>query len=139
MVIFEDNVASSAEVANKQKWAETVINSGVRNTFNFAGPVIKDGKKLSSFSTSMPDRANTRPKGLQLICQINENNFVLFTATNETRNTAINKFLSVGCKTATNLDCGGSVALFYKSKNSTTFTKVVGGGRALPAAGYFNE
>ena len=140
MLIFEDNVASSqSEIEAKQKWAQTVINSGIRNTFNFAGPVIQNGKVLSSFSHSMPDSANTRPKGLQLICQINENNYVLFTATNETRKTAINKLLSIGCKTATNLDGGGSVALFYKRKNSTEFTKVVGGGRALPAAGYFNE
>ncbi len=140
MVIFEDNMASSsAEIEAKQKWSQTVINSGVRNTFNFAGPVIKDGKRLSSFSSSMPDRSNNSYKGLTMICQINENNYVLFTSTHERRNTAIDKFLSLGCKTATNLDGGGSVALFYKSKNSRTFTKVVGGGRALPAAGYFNE
>jgi len=140
MVIFEDNVASSSsEIEAKQKWSQIVINSGIRNTFNFAGPVIKDGKKLSNFSSSMPDRSNNSYKGLTMICQINENNYVLFTSTNERRNTAIDKFLSLGCKTATNLDGGGSVALFYKSKNSQTFTKVVGGGRSLPAAGYFNE
>ena len=140
MVIFEDNVAkNSDEINKKQTWANGVISSGIRNTFNFAGPVILNGKKLTSFSKSMPDPNNTKPKGLQMLCQINENNFVLFVAKNETRNTAINKFLSLGCQTATNLDGGGSVALFYKSKNGSRFTKVVGGGRELPAAGYFSE
>ena len=140
MVIFEDNVASTdAEISNKQMWSQTVINSGIRNTFSFAGPVILNGQKLTSFSKSMPDNTNTTKKGLQLICQIDDNNFALFTAKSETRNTAINVFLSMGCKTATNLDGGGSVALFYKEKNRQTFTTVLGGGRELPEAGYFTE
>lgn len=140
MVIFEDNVASTTEeIAQKQKWAQTVINSGIRNTFSFAGPVIQNGQKLTSFSSSMPDSSNNTPKGLQLICQINENNFALFTAKNVARNTAINAFLSMGCQTATNLDGGGSTSLFYKAKNEDKFTTVVGGGRELPEAGYFTE
>lgn len=140
MVIFEDNVATSAsEIANKQVWAKEVINSGIRNTFNFAGPVIQNGQKLTSFSHSMPNYTNDITKGLQMICQINENNFVLFTSHSETRNNAINKFLELGCKTATNFDGGGSVALLYKSKNSTEITGVIGGGRELPETGYFTE
>ena len=140
MVIFEDNVASGAsEIASKQVWAKEVINSGIRNTFNFAGPVIQNGQKLTSFSHSMPNYSNDTAKGLQVICQIDENNFVLFTSHSDTRNTAINKFLELGCKTATNFDGGGSVALLYKSKNSTEITGVTGGSRALPEAGYFTE
>ncbi len=140
MVIFEDNPATNQDSINKKKeWSKTVINSGIRNTFTFAGPIILNGKKLTSFSTSMPDSSNSSPKGLQLMCQINDNNFALFTATSQKRSVAIDVFLSLGCKTAMNLDGGGSVALFYKEKNSQEFKNVLGGARALPEAGYFTE
>lgn len=140
MVVFEDNVASSnTEISNKQAWAQTVINSGIRNTFTFADPVIMNYQKVTSFSNSMPDKSNNSKLGLQLICQIDDNNFALFTAKSETRNTAINAFLSMGCKTAINLDGGGSIALVYKDKNSLSFTTVIGGARQLPEAGYFTE
>ena len=140
MVIFEDNVASTAEeINNKKTWSQTVINSGIRNTFSFAGPVILNGKKLTSYSKSMPDYKNTTAKKLQLICQINDNNFALFTSSNENRKVAIDLFESMGCKTAFNFDGGGSIALMYKPRNSQTFTTVVGGGRELPEAGYFTE
>ena len=140
MVIFEDNPASNTSaIANKKKWSETVINSGIRNTFNFAGPVILNGKKLSSFSSSMPNSTNNQPLRLQLICQINDNNFVVFTSSPVKRSVAINKFAALGCKTAVNLDGGGSIALLYKSKNSKSFKTVIGGARAIAEAGYFTE
>ena len=140
MVIFKDSPATNQEsIKKKKEWSKTVINSGIRNTFTFAGPVILNGKKLTSFSTSMPDNQNKTPKGLQLICQIDENNYALFTSTNSLRTTAINLFEKIGCKTATNLDGGGSVALFYKEKNSQKFTIVLGNKRAMPEAGYFTE
>ena len=140
MVIFEDNVASTTtEINNKKVWSQTVINSGIRNTFSFAGPVIQNGRKLTTFSESMPDPKNTNPKKLQLICQINDNNFALFTSANENRKVAIDLFASMGCKTAFNFDGGGSIALMYKPKNSTQFTTVIGGARELPEAGYFTE
>ncbi len=140
MVVFEDNnTSSSYGVTEKQKWAQSVIDSGIRNTYSFAGPVILNGQKLTSFSSSMPDAKNETVKGLQLICQINENNYALFTSKGETRNNAINVFLGLGCKTAVNLDGGGSTSLLYKDKNSTEFQTVVGGARQLPEVGYFVE
>ena len=140
MVIYEDNVATTpAEINAKREWSNLVINSGIRNTFNFAGPVILNGKVVDKFSNSMPDPSNTTSKGLQLICQINENNFVLYTSGSSTRKYAINKLLELGCQTATNLDGGGSVALLHKSKNASSFTTIIGGGRELPATAYFTE
>ena len=140
MVVFEDNVANGTDAINKKKaWSQTVINSGIRNTLSFAGPVILNGIKLTSFSSSMPNSANNAYKGLQLICQIDENNYALFTASSERRNVAIDKFLEIGCTTAVNLDGGGSVTLYYKSKNSTGFTRILGGIRALPETAYFTE
>lgn len=140
MVVFEDNVASSqAEIDNKKIWAESVINSGIRNTFTFAGPVIANGQRLTEFSSSMPDNSNTGKKGLQLICQINNNNFALFSSKSATRNTAIDVFASIGCQDAVNLDGGGSVALFYKDKNSSEFNPIIGGTRQMPEVGYFQE
>lgn len=135
LLVFEDK--KSNNVSEKQAWAQSVINSGIRNTFTFAAPVILNGQR-TTITTSMPG-AYADKKGLQMICQINENNFLLFTSKNETRNNAINEFLKMGCQTAMNLDGGGSVALFYKEKNTDNFTGVLGGGRSLPEVGYFTE
>ncbi|MBQ8892593.1 MAG: DUF5011 domain-containing protein [Bacilli bacterium] len=140
MVVYEDKKMKETSVNEKKAWSTQVINSGIRNTYTFAAPVILDGKKTNytNKNSRMPG-SNSDKKGLQMICQINENNFVLFTTKNETRNTAINKFLELGCKTAVNLDGGGSVALVYKTKGSTEIKTVIGNGRALPEVGYFSE
>jgi hypothetical protein len=135
LLVFEDK--KSTDSNEKKAWSETVINSGIRNTFTFSAPLIENGQR-TNITTSMPGGFNDK-KGLQIICQINDNNFLLFTSQNEARNTAINEFLKLGCKTAMNLDGGGSVALFYKDKNSNDFTRVIGGGRSLPEVGYFTE
>ena len=138
MVVFEDKKTSSTYNTDaKKKWANEVINSGIKNTYTFAAPVIKNGK-VTNTTTSMPG-SNSSKKGLQMLCQINDNNFVLFTSSNETRNTAISKFLSLGCQTAVNLDGGGSIALIYKEKNSNTIKTVIGNNRKLTEVGYFSE
>ncbi len=140
MVLFDDKKTNTkAEIEYKKNWSEEVINSGIRNTFNFAGPVIINGQKVNEFSKSMPDYTNKVVKKIQLICQVNENNFILFTSNNVTREKAIDVYLSLGCQTATNLDGGGSIALLYKSKNSNEFKTIIGGGRPLPETGYFTE
>lgn len=138
MLVFTDlKTETSNEINNKKVWANSVINSGIRNTFTFAAPIILNGKK-TGITTSMPGGYNDS-KGLQMICQINDNNFLLFTSTNATRNSGITEFLNHGCQTAMNLDGGGSVGLLYKAKGTNEITKVVGGGRALPEVGYFTE
>ncbi len=140
MLIFEDKKTNSNySVASKQIWAQDVINSGIRNTFSFAGPVILNGQRLTSFSPSMPDQSNNSVKKLQLICQINDNNFAIFTSKEEIRKKAIDVFESIGCQTATNLDGGGSTTLLYKEKNSNEFKTIIGGGREMPEVGYFVE
>ena len=122
------------------KWADKVIASGIRNTYTFAAPIILDGKRAprkSSYSR-MPG-SNFIELDLQLFCQINDNNFVLFTAHNETRENGIYTLLNLGCKTAVNLEGGGSIALLFKSKNSTEIQTLIGNSRRLPEVGYISE
>ena len=140
MVVYEDIKMRETNVNDKKNWAEMVINSGIRNTYTFASPVILKGQKTNytNKNSRMPG-SNDSKKGLQLICQINDNNFVLFTSSGEKRNTAINLFMKLGCQTAVNLDGGGSIALLYKSSSSNEIETIVGNGRALPEAGYFRE
>ena len=86
----------------------------------------------------MPE-TNDSKKGLQLLCQINDNNFVLFTANSSTRDKGISVFLNLGCQTAVNLDGGGSVALLYKSRASSSIDTIMGNGRNLSEVAYFSE
>ena len=140
MVVFVDKKMKETNKTEKKAWSESVINSGIRNTYTFAAPVILDGQKTNynNHNSRMPGD-NEGKKGLQMLCQINNNNFVLFTSSNESRNTGINIFYDLGCQTAVNLDGGGSVALLFKSSNSSSIETIVGNGRSLPEVGYFSE
>ena len=47
--------------------------------------------------------------------------------------------LKANCKTGTNFDGGGSIALLYKAKGSTNIETLIGNGRQLTEVGYFVE
>ena len=135
--IFTDKAGTSdSELATKKTWADGVISSGIRNTFTFGGPLVIDGK-ASNITTSFPSPSSALNR--QAICQIDANNFVLITGSKLTRNNLIDIMLDLKCKTGTNLDGGGSIALLYKEKNSNTIKKVIGDSRALTEVGYFSE
>ncbi len=135
--IFTDKAASSSSELNEKKsWADSVINSGIRNTFTFAGPLVLDGKATSS-TTSFPSPSSALNR--QAICQVDANNFVLITGSSLTRQKLIDIMLSLNCRTGTNLDGGGSIALIYKEKNSNEIKKVIGDSRSLTEVGYFSD
>lgn len=139
MRLFTDSKATtSSEINEKKVFSNTVINSGIRNTFTFAAPLILNGVR-TNIRTSMPDPNNNTLKGIQTICQVNDNNFVLITSTSMKRNDAIEKMLSLNCKTATNLDGGGSVALLYKDIGSNEVKVILGNNRSLTEVAYFSE
>lgn len=124
-------------VEKKQKWAQEVIDSGIRNTFTFASPLIENGK-ASDITTSMP--SPTSPgKNCNAICQIDENNFALITGGSLNRKRLISEMEAMNCITGENLDGGGSIALIYKSSTDTNYTKVIGAGRSLTEVGFFTE
>ena len=132
--IFTDE--KSSDTNNKKKWSQSVIDSGIRNTYTFASPLIQNGKR-SNITTSMPS-PNSK-KNRQAICQVNQNNFVLITGNELTRNNLIDIMLNLKCQTGTNLDGGGSIALLYKSSKSNEIETIIGNGRNLPEVGYFTE
>ncbi len=119
----------------KKEWADGVIGS-IRNTFTFASPLVMNGA-ASNETTSMPGPGSALNR--QAICQIDNNNFILITGSNLTRQNMIDIMLKANCQTGTNFDGGGSIALLFKSKNSTSVETVIGNGRALSEVGYFTE
>ncbi len=140
MVVFEDTKISKTNSEEKEKWSQEVINSGIRNTFTFAAPVILNGEKTNyTNSNSRMPGTNSSKKGLQMMCQVNDNNFVFYTSSSGTRNEAIKIFLNLGCKTAVNLDGGGSVALLFKPSSSSNIETILGNSRSLPEAMYITE
>ena len=98
--------------------------------------MVENGQ-ASTDTTSMPS-PNGKPKR-QAICQIDGNNFLLITGSELSRQDLIDIMLSAKCQTGTNFDGGGSIALLWKSKNSTTIDTVVGNNRDLTEVGYFSE
>lgn len=135
--LFEDKKAETNNEINEKKiWANSVINSGIRNTFTFASPLIINGK-ASDITTSMPSVSSKVKR--QAICQINDNNFVFITGNELSRTNLIDIMLDLNCQTATNLDGGGSIALLFKSKDSQKITTVTGNNRSLTEVLYFTE
>ncbi len=135
LLVFEDKKTNNT--SEKLAWSQNVINSGIRNTFTFAAPLIENYQK-TNIITSMPGGMSDT-LGLQIICQVNDNNYLLFSSRYSTRNRAVDEFMKLGCKTAMNLDGGGSVALFYKDRNSNKIINVIGGDQTIPEVGYFTE
>ncbi len=131
--IYTDS--KSTDVNAKKAWSETVI-SEIRNTFTFASPLVENGQ-ASSETTSMPSPTG-KPKR-QAICQIDGNNFLLITGSELSRQDLIDIMLSANCQTGTNFDGGGSIALLFKSKNSTEIEVIIGNNRDLTEVGYFSE
>ena len=129
--IYEDTKTTDANA--KLNWSKEV-KSHLKNTYTFASPLVENGV-ASSKTTSMP-QANDKVNR-QAICQIDEHNFILITGGGLNRQDLINIMLKYKCKTGTNFDGGGSIALLYKSRTSSSVEKMIGDNRALTEVGYF--
>ena len=98
--------------------------------------IILDSEKWFRFN----DRSFEEQLNIDtLFHSVNSNNFVLITGSNLTREKLIDIMLDLKCETGTNLDGGGSIALLYKRKNSSTVETVIGNNRSLTEVAYFSE
>ncbi len=133
---------SGATASDKQynkELFQKIRNDGVLNTFGFSPVLVWNGQVMSSSNT---------PNIRQAICQVDKNSFILVTNTNSTGNRDAGfgykglgeYFQKLGCKTALNLDGGGSTCLFYK-KPGSNYVKVdtTYGSRELSDMIYFVE
>lgn len=114
--------STSSEREYNRSVVQKIKDDGVLYTFGFEPVLLYNGVVKSS---------STSPNIRQAICQVDKNSFILVTNTNSTNDRSSGfgykqlgeYFASLNCKTALNLDGGGSTCLFYK-KNSGTYTKV---------------
>lgn len=130
--------SDSDKVFNKNV-VKTVKNDGVLYTFGFSPILVWNGAVATS---------STDPNIRQGLCQVDKNNFIMVTNTNATNNRSVGfglkqlgeYLISLNCKTALNLDGGGSTSFYYKKSNSE-LVKVSTGydGRDLADMVYFVE
>jgi exopolysaccharide biosynthesis protein len=101
--------------SNLQILYKSIVNAGVKDTFTFFNyPPIVINSKL--FITDNGGKKASRTA----FCQINNNNFVLFTTRSKMTIKQIATVLrDLHCKTAVNLDGGSSIGLVYKSRGSS--------------------
>lgn len=128
-------VDAKADASTKQAWSQSVIGK-IRNTFTFHGPLVQNGARAADVNT-MPSPGSALKR--QALCQVDTSNFILITGTNLTANNLVSIMLANKCQTGVNLDGGGSIALLYKGKNSSSIETIIGNGRAVPEIGYFTE
>ncbi len=131
--------ATSSDKQFNKELFQKIRNDGVLNTFGFSPVLVWNGQVMSASNT---------PNIRQAICQVDKNSFILVTNTNSTGNRDVGfgfkslgeYFQKLGCKTALNLDGGGSTCLFYK-KAGSNYVKVdtTYGSRELSDMIYFVE
>ncbi len=118
----------------------SVINDGVKNTWSFYPELINNG-----INTMWDDQKYAER---QAICQVDSNNYIMFSSLynqNMKRLEVANILYNLGCKTAFNLDGGGSISIVYKSNGMTKAEKKLcinnssGGCRGIIEGIYFVE
>lgn len=117
-----------------KEFNQKIISSGIKNTFTFGPVLVSEGKKVT-----MPAKKARTTAKRQALCQINKNNFMLFTGGYMNLYTLQEILLKHNCVTGVNLDGGGSASLLYKSKSSSTIKAVYGNARSLAETAYFSE
>ena len=104
--------------------AKDLVDSGVRNTFVASSLASADSTRLLSNRTQ--------------ICQIDKNNFVIYSGYGTVKAPAADITKLTGCKNVYNLDGGGSRKLYYKTRNQE-LKRAFGGDRKIPEMLYFVE
>ena len=108
----------------KKVSANELVSNGVRNTFAASSLASIDSTRLLSNRTQ--------------ICQLDKNNFVIYSGYGTVKGPAAEITSLTGCKNVYNLDGGGSRKLYYQTKSSG-LKRLFGGGRKIPEMLYFAE
>ena len=122
---------NSLSEGERKNLFDSIIDKGYRNTWTFRPVAILNGNILT---TSL---VGTQEKKRNVFCQINRNNWVIYTGTLSASN-AVNILKNLGCQTAVNMDGSDSVALYFKDKNGT-LEKIYGGSRDIVDMLYITE
>ena len=103
------NINGGNETSRKKLYKK-IINTGIKNTIVWNVPIILDGKVVGW-------QNNQSLKNITAFCQIDKNNFVIFSARKAVYSYLVPQdFKALGCKNAVNFDGGGSVELLYKNR-----------------------
>ena len=103
--------------AERETRYNEIINDKVLNTWDFHPTLVLDGKAV--------DTGNKESARRQGICQVNSNNYIMLTTVyNFNYEQMSDLFIKQGCKTAFNLDGGGSTSLFVKKAGTKVATKI---------------
>ena len=133
---FSNGGLKSKSEDERKKLFNSIINNGTQNTFTFTPHLIYNGQLNESAELG---HGSAKRQG---ICQIDSNNFIIVTSRSATTRgvLAFGKYLqSLGCKTAFNLDGGGSIATFYKPRGTNNISILAGNKRSLTTVMYFTE
>ena len=110
--------SGSGSAAVRQKIYNAIKKDKVNNTWAFNPLLVGNGVDTSWWTQAYAQR--------NAICQINANNYVMFSSANGSSHyfELANIFKSLGCKTAMNLDGGGSTSFFIKKRGESSVTKI---------------
>ena len=130
------NINNYSESGRKDLF-NSIISKGYRNTWVFRPVFMLNGKKTSP--EILGNFLNTGGKRTA-VCQIDRNNFILFATSNGSHNVdnLVSIFSAANCKTAINLDGGGSTAMVFKPKGGSV-EAITGGTRQIVDTFYFTE
>lgn len=147
--ISKDNkiVQITGGMSDKSKFTKIINDNGIRNTFEiFVVTFIENGKYKSGLDLGTPLETGGDPR--QAICQLDENNYVMYSSSVGSSKGTGNKihigalarlFMNMGCINAFNFDGGGSTTMVIKDKGSTTATGIIGMDKYTGTNGGFKQ
>ena len=108
--------------SDRKKLFDNIINLGVKNTITFRPTLIRKGQIVGWANNSGTNKTTA-------LCQIDRNNFVLYSAPyGVVMKSTVNYLKRLGCQTAVAFDGGGSVSLYFKDRDKPA-QKIAGGTR----------
>ena len=126
--------SGSENIAYNQNLYNQMVKDGVKYTFGFSGYLSDRNGNILIPNDPGDQAART------LICEIDENNFILASLGKYDLYNAVKILTGVySCKMVLNLDGGGSRKMYYKLNTSNNVTKIFGGDRMIADMVYFSE
>ena len=127
---------SKTDFTKNKTVKQQMLSDGVRNSFAYFSTILKSDTKFTGKLNC--SSGYCFPK--TVLCQVDNNNFVIFSGGKSLTYTGVAKTLkeSFKCQTAYAFDGGTSSGLFYK-RSDMTKSQAIRTGQAVPDMMYFVE
>ena len=120
------NSKDTVNIEYNNKKTQEILNAGLKYTFGFRPPLIKDKKLVIDRN----DKSNNAKNDRNALCQVDRNNYIMVTNTTNIDGKGFSYvemadlMLKMNCNMGVNLDGGGSISFYYKTNATSAATRI---------------